>query len=188
MCLTAAIMESFYLRSRRCCARAAMMPLGIPEQFTPGLKHFHGSATSGNKDDRPRLPELPYATFTEAMGPSVRGGNTFCPVKGVTMKKQTFLPFLLLGLFSLNQVFAEEQEDKFSGEITTHRAPSPISTATKAKFNEYGDMRNGLYGDVSNLNMMTINIMWISTAVICSTIHRVMTLEGGKWGALQIQH
>jgi hypothetical protein len=39
MCLTAAIMESFYLRSRHCCVKAAMTPLDIPEQFIPGLKH-----------------------------------------------------------------------------------------------------------------------------------------------------
>jgi hypothetical protein len=40
MCLTAAIMESFCLRSRRCYVRVATTPLDIQEQFTPGLKHF----------------------------------------------------------------------------------------------------------------------------------------------------
>jgi hypothetical protein len=53
MCLTAAIMESFCLRSRHCCVRVATTPPGIPEQFTPGLKHFPALPHPGKTESLP---------------------------------------------------------------------------------------------------------------------------------------
>ena len=67
------------------------------------------------------------------------------------MRGQSFLPFLLLGLFSLSPAFADDQEDKFSGEISTQGTLVNL-TGNKAKFNEYGDIKDGVFGkDGSNL-------------------------------------
>jgi MtrB/PioB family decaheme-associated outer membrane protein len=97
------------------------------------------------------------------------------------MKKQTFLPFLLLGLFSLNQVFAEEQEDKFSGEISAQGTLTHIN-GNEAKFNEYGDMRNGLYGDIKlKYDDDKYYVDFNSRNMFYDT--QSYDLEGGKWGA-----
>ena len=99
------------------------------------------------------------------------------------MKKQTFLPFLLLGLFSLSPAFAQEQEDKFSGEISAQGTLTHVN-GSKAKFNEYGDIQNGLYGDVK--------VKYDDDKYYADFYSRNMfydtqnyDLEGGKWGAFK---
>ena len=99
------------------------------------------------------------------------------------MKKQTFLPFLLLGLFSLSPAFAQEQEDKFSGEISAQGTVTHIN-GNKAKYNEYGDIQNGLYGDIKikyDDNKYYVDLY--SRNMFYDT--QSYDLEGGKWGTFK---
>jgi MtrB/PioB family decaheme-associated outer membrane protein len=99
------------------------------------------------------------------------------------MRRQTFFPFLLLGLFSLSPAFADDQDDKFSGEISAQSTLTHIN-GSKAKFNEYGDIQNGLYGDVK--------IKYVDDKYYVDFYSRNMfydtqsyDLESGKWGAFK---
>jgi MtrB/PioB family decaheme-associated outer membrane protein len=99
------------------------------------------------------------------------------------MRRQIFLPFLLLGLFSLNPAFADDQEDKFSGEITTQGTLININ-GNKAKFNEYGDIQNGVYGDVKlKYDDDKYYVDFYSRNMFYDT--QSYDLEGGKWGAFK---
>src|SRR5664280_2979173 len=99
------------------------------------------------------------------------------------MRRQTFFLFLLLGLFSLSPAFADDQDDKFSGEISAQSTLTHIN-GSKAKFNEYGDIQNGLYGDVK--------IKYVDDKYYVDFYSRNMfydtqsyDLESGKWGAFK---
>ena len=99
------------------------------------------------------------------------------------MKKQTFLPFLLFCFFSLSPVFAEEQEDNFSGEISAQGTLTHVN-GSKAKFNEYGDIQNGLYGDVKvKYDDDKYYADFYSSNMFYDT--QSYDLEGGKWGAFK---
>jgi len=99
------------------------------------------------------------------------------------MKKQIFLSFLLSGLFSLSPAFAQEQEDKFSGEISAQGTVTHIN-GNKAKYNEYGDIQNGLYGDIKikyDDNKYYVDLY--SRNMFYDT--QSYDLEGGKWGTFK---
>ncbi len=99
------------------------------------------------------------------------------------MKRQIFLSVLLLGLFSLSPAFAEEQEDKFSGEISAQGTLTHIN-GNKAKFNEYGDIQDGLYGDVKiKYDDDKYYVDFYSRNMFYDT--QSYNLEGGKWGAFK---
>ncbi|MGA3281311.1 MAG: MtrB/PioB family decaheme-associated outer membrane protein [Smithella sp.] len=97
------------------------------------------------------------------------------------MRSQTFLPFLLLGLFSLSPAFADDQENKFSGEISTQGTLVNVN-GNKAKFNEYGDTENGgVYGDVKiKYDDDKYYVDFYSRNMFYDT--QSYDLEGGKWG------
>jgi len=98
------------------------------------------------------------------------------------MKKQIFLSVFLFGLFSLSPAFAEEQQeqDKFSGEISAQGTLTHIN-GNEAKFNEYGDIRNGLYGDVKlKYDDDKYYVDFYSRNMFYDT--QSYNLEGGKWG------
>ncbi|MGA2525415.1 MAG: MtrB/PioB family decaheme-associated outer membrane protein [Smithellaceae bacterium] len=99
------------------------------------------------------------------------------------MKRQIFLPVLLFGLFSLSTAFAEEQQEqnKFSGEISAQGTLTHVN-GNEAKFNEYGDVRNGLYGDVKiKYDDDKYYVDFYSRNMLYDT--QSYDLEGGKWGA-----
>jgi len=99
------------------------------------------------------------------------------------MKRQIFLPVLLFGLFSLSTAFAEEQQEqnKFSGEISAQGTLTYVN-GNEAKFNEYGDVRNGLYGDVKiKYDDDKYYVDFYSRNMLYDT--QSYDLEGGKWGA-----
>jgi MtrB/PioB family decaheme-associated outer membrane protein len=99
------------------------------------------------------------------------------------MKKQIFLLFILSSLFSLSPAFAEDQEDKFSGEISAQGTLTHIN-GSKAKFNEYGDIQNGLYGDVKiKYDDNQYYVDFGSHNMFYDT--QSYDLEGGKWGAFK---
>jgi MtrB/PioB family decaheme-associated outer membrane protein len=99
------------------------------------------------------------------------------------MKKQIFLSFLLSGLFSLSPAFAQEQEDKFSGEISAQGILTHIN-GSKTKFNEYGDIQNGLYGNVKiKYDDNKYYVDFYSRNMFYDT--QSYDLEGGKWGAFK---
>ena len=102
---------------------------------------------------------------------------------GATMNKQIFLLFLLSGLFSLSPAFAQEQEDNFSGEISAQGTLAHIN-GSKAKFNEYGDIQNGLYGDIKiKYDDNKYYVDFDSRNLFYDT--QSYDLEGGKWGAFK---
>jgi MtrB/PioB family decaheme-associated outer membrane protein len=99
------------------------------------------------------------------------------------MKRQIFLSILIFGLFSLSPAFAEEKEDKFSGEISAQGTLTHINGNT-AKFNEYRDIRNGLYGDVKlKYDDDKYYVDFYSRNMFYDT--QRYDLEGGKWGAFK---
>jgi MtrB/PioB family decaheme-associated outer membrane protein len=99
------------------------------------------------------------------------------------MRSQTFLPFLLLGLFSLSPAFADDQENKFSGEISTQGTLVNIN-GNKAKFNEYGDIQDGVYDDVKiKYDDDKYYVDFYSRNMFYHT--QSYDLEGGKWGAFK---
>ncbi|MGA9109494.1 MAG: MtrB/PioB family outer membrane beta-barrel protein [Smithella sp.] len=99
------------------------------------------------------------------------------------MRGQTFLPFLLLGLFSLSPAFADDQEDKFSGEISTQGTLVNL-TGNKAKFNEYGDIKDGVFGDIKlKYDDDKYYVHFYSRNMFYDT--QSYNLEGGKWGAFK---
>jgi MtrB/PioB family decaheme-associated outer membrane protein len=99
------------------------------------------------------------------------------------MKRQIFLSVLLFGLASLSPAFAEEKEDKFSGEINAQGTLTHIN-GNEAKFNEYGDMRNGLYSDVKlKYDDNKYYVDFYSRNMFYDT--QSYDLEGGKWGAFK---
>ena len=143
---------------------------------------FPGSATSGKNRIIARGCLNCHTNIHGSNGPSVEG-TVLCPVKGVTMRRQIFLPFLLSGLFSLSPAFADDQEDKFSGEISAQGTLTHIN-GNKAKFNEYGDMQNGLYGDVKiKYDDDKYYVDFYSRNMFYDT--QSYNLEGGKWGAFK---
>ncbi len=98
------------------------------------------------------------------------------------MKKQIFLSFLLSGLFSLSPAFAQEQEqeDKFSGEISAQGTLTHVN-GSKAKFNEYGDIQDGVYDDVKiKYDDDKYYVDFYSRNMFYDT--QSYDLEGGKWG------
>jgi len=81
----------------------------------------------------------------------------------------------------LSPAFAQEQEDKFSGEISAQGTLTHIN-GNKAKFNEYGDIRDGLYGDVKvKYDDNKYYVDFYSRDMFYDT--QRYNLEGGKWGA-----
>jgi MtrB/PioB family decaheme-associated outer membrane protein len=99
------------------------------------------------------------------------------------MRRQTFLPFLLLGLFSLSPAFADDQENKFSGEISAQGTLTHIN-GNEAKFNEYGDMQNGLYSNIKlKYDDDKYYVDFYSRNISYDT--QSYNLEGGQWGAFQ---
>jgi MtrB/PioB family decaheme-associated outer membrane protein len=99
------------------------------------------------------------------------------------MRRQTFFPFLLLGLFSLSPAFADDQDDKFSGEISAQSTLTHIN-GSKAKFNEYGDIQNGVYGDVK---IKYADDKYYVDFYSCNMFYDIQSydLESGKWGAFK---
>ena len=127
------------------------------------------------------MSELPYQHSWKhgAFGE----GTDVCPVKGVTMKRQIFLSVFLFGLFSLSPAFAEEQENKFSGEIGATGTLVHV-LGNDAKFNEYRDIRNGVYGDVKvKYDDDKYYVDFYSRNMFYDT--QQYNLEGGKWGAFK---
>ena len=127
------------------------------------------------------MPELPFQHSRKhgALGE----GTALCPMTGATMNKQIFLLFLLSGLFSLSPAFAQEQEDNFSGEISAQGTLAHIN-GSKAKFNEYGDIQNGLYGDIKiKYDDNKYYVDFDSRNLFYDT--QSYDLEGGKWGAFK---
>jgi len=99
------------------------------------------------------------------------------------MKRQIFLSVLLFSLFFLSPAFAEEQKDKFSGEISGQGTLTHVN-GNKAKFNEYKDIRDGLYGDVKiKYDDDKYYIDFYSRNMFYDT--QSYNLEGGKWGAFK---
>ena len=93
------------------------------------------------------------------------------------------LSVFLFGLVSLSPAFAQEQEDKFSGEISAQGTLTHIN-GDKAKFNEYGDIRDGLYGDVKiKYDDNKYYVDFYSRDMFYDT--QRYNLEGGKWGAFK---
>jgi MtrB/PioB family decaheme-associated outer membrane protein len=99
------------------------------------------------------------------------------------MKRRIFLSVLFFSLFSLSPTFAEEKEDKFSGAITAEGVVNH-TIGNKAKFNEYNDIRNGLYGDAKikydddkyYIDFGTHNMFYDTQRY---------DLESGKWGVFK---
>jgi MtrB/PioB family decaheme-associated outer membrane protein len=93
------------------------------------------------------------------------------------------LSVFLFGLVSLSPAFAQEQEDKFSGEISVQGTLTHIN-GNKAKFNEYRDIRDGLYGDVKvKYDDNKYYVDFYSRDMFYDT--QRYNLEGGKWGAFK---
>ena len=93
------------------------------------------------------------------------------------------LSVFLFGLVSLSPAFAQEQEDKFSGEISAQGTLTHIN-GNEAKFNEYRDIRNGLYGDVKlKYDDNKYYVDFYSRNMFYDT--QSYDLEGGKWGVFK---
>ena len=94
---------------------------------------------------------------------------------------QILLSVFLFGLVSLSPAFAEE--DKFSGEISAQGTLANIN-GNKAKFNEYKDIRNGIYDDVKiKYDDNKYFVDFYSRNMFYDT--QRYNLEGGKWGAFK---
>lgn len=98
------------------------------------------------------------------------------------MKRHLFLSVLFFGLF-LSPIFAEEKEDKFSGAINV-QGTANHTIGNKAKFNEYNDIRSGLYGDAKvKYDNDKYYIDFIMRDIFYDT--QRYDLAGGKWGAFK---
>lgn len=113
----------------------------------------------------------------------LRCGDNVLSGKDVIMKRRIFLLILIFSLLSLSPAFAEEQQNKFSGEISGQGTLTHIN-GNEAKFNEYGDIRNGLYGDVKlKYDDDKYYVDFYSRNMFYDT--QRYDLEGGKWGAFK---
>jgi MtrB/PioB family decaheme-associated outer membrane protein len=94
------------------------------------------------------------------------------------MKRWIISSLLIFSVASFSLALAED--DKISGEV------SPTGTLTsvggnKAKFNEYGDLRDGVYGDVKLKYEDEKNHMDLSTQDMGYDTQRY-NIRGGVWG------
>jgi MtrB/PioB family decaheme-associated outer membrane protein len=95
------------------------------------------------------------------------------------MKKQIILFSFLFSLTLLGPAFAEE--DKISGEISAQGTLTHIN-GNKAKFNEYRDIRDGVYGEVkAKYDDDKYYVDFYGRDMFYDT--QRYDLEGGKWGA-----
>ena len=94
---------------------------------------------------------------------------------------QILLSVLLFGLFSLSPAFAED--DKFYGEISAQGTLANIN-GNKAKFNEYKDIRDGIYSDAKiKYDDNQYFVDFYSRNMFFDT--QRYNLEGGKWGSFK---
>jgi MtrB/PioB family decaheme-associated outer membrane protein len=97
------------------------------------------------------------------------------------MKRQILLSAFLFGLVFLGSAFAED--DKFSGEISAQGTLTHIN-GNKAKFNEYRDIRDGVYGEIkAKYDEDKYYVDFYSRDMFYDT--QRYDLEGGKWGAFK---
>jgi MtrB/PioB family decaheme-associated outer membrane protein len=100
------------------------------------------------------------------------------------MKKQILISVFLFTLFSLSQAFAQEAGEKLSGEVSATGALTHVN-GSKAKFNEYRDLRDGLYGDIKiKYDEDKYFIDFHSRDMFYNT--QRYKLGGGMWGAFKL--